>query len=105
MKPKILESQIQKQILDYLELKHIFHYRQNTGAMKSEYKGKSYFMRFGAVGSSDIFCVIKGLHIGIEVKTPQGKQSESQKKYQKALEAAGGRYFIATCLEDVMKNI
>jgi hypothetical protein len=54
------ESDVQRQILDYLALKHLFHYRNNSGAMVSEYRGKKRFMRFGATGSPDIVCVVKG---------------------------------------------
>ena len=38
------ESEIQKQILDYLALKRIFHYRQNSGAFKRD----DHFYRMGA---------------------------------------------------------
>ena len=96
------ESEIQRQILDYLALKRIFHYRNNSGAMVSEYKGKKRFMRFGATGSPDIVCVIKGQYVGLEVKTPKGKQSEHQKAFQKKLEAAGGRYLLVRSFDDVV---
>jgi hypothetical protein len=93
------ESEIQKQILDYLALKRIFHYRQNSGAFDN---GKGGFYRFGVLGAPDIICVIKGQYVGIEVKAPKGKQSDHQKGFQQALEAAGGRYVLAYSLEDVM---
>ena len=96
------ESEIQKQILDYLTLKRVFHYRNNSGAMQGEHKGKKWFMRFGALGSPDIIAVVGGQFIGIEVKAPKGKQSDHQKEFQKNLEAAGGRYILAYSLEDVI---
>jgi hypothetical protein len=95
----VKESEIQKQILDYLALKRIFHYRQNSGAFDN---GKGAFYRFGAVGAPDIICVIAGQYVGIEVKAPRGKQSDHQKAFQQALEAAGGRYLLAHSLDDVM---
>ena len=51
----ISEHDLQKLILDYLALHRIFHYRQNTGAMK---KGKHY-IRFGVKGLPDIIAVVK----------------------------------------------
>ena len=93
------ESDVQRQILDYLKLKGIFHYRNNSGGFMDSQK---HFYRFGALGSPDIVCVIRGQFVGIEVKGPKGKQSEHQREFQRNLEAAGGRYLIAYDLEDVV---
>ena len=95
------ESELQQSILQYLALKRIFHYRNNSGALAGEHKGKRWFVRFGTVGSPDIVCVINGQFVGIEVKAPNGKQSEHQKEFQERLEAAGGRYLVAHSLDDV----
>jgi len=52
---EVKESEIQKSILlEYVTLRRVFHRRNNSGAMTGEYKGKKWFMRFGAVGSPDI---------------------------------------------------
>jgi hypothetical protein len=93
------ESDLQKQILDYLDLKRIFHYRNNSGAFVDSQK---HFYRFGVLGSPNIICVIAGQHLGIEVKAPKGKQSDHQKEFQKNLGAAGGRYILARSLDDVI---
>jgi hypothetical protein len=95
------ESDLQRQILDYLVLKRIFHYRNNSSSFVDSQK---HFYRFGAVGSPNIVCVIKGQYLGIEVKAPKGKQSEHQKAFQQALEAAGGRYVLAYSLDYVMRS-
>jgi hypothetical protein len=96
------ESDVQRQILDYLALKGIFHYRQNSGGLGGEHKGKKWFVRFGAVGAPDIICVIAGQYVGIEVKAPKGKQSDHQKEFQRKLEMAGGRYILTYSLDDVI---
>lgn len=70
--------------------------------MVSTYKGKERFMRFGAVGSPDIICVIKGQYVGIEVKRPGSKQNPNQLQFQKDLENAGGKYILAYSLDDVL---
>jgi hypothetical protein len=44
------ESDTQKSILEWLAWKHIFHYRNNSGAFVDSQK---HFYRFGAVGSPD----------------------------------------------------
>jgi len=59
------ESNVQRQILDYLALKHVFHYRNNSGAFQRD---DGHFYRFGALGSPDIICVVDGRYVGIEIK-------------------------------------
>ena len=96
------ESELQKSILQYLTLKRVFHYRNNSGAFKRD---DGHFYRFGALGSPDIVCVIGGQYVGIEVKRPGGKQSEHQKEFQRNLETAGGKYLLAYSLSDVMNGL
>jgi len=96
------ETDVQRAILDYLALKRIFHYRNNSGAFKRD---DGHFYRFGALGSPDIVCVVNGQYVGIEVKAPGGKQSEHQKEFQRQLEAAGGRYIIVHSIDDVLAQI
>lgn len=98
---KILEKDIQKQILEYLTYKRIFHFRNNTGGAVYNTKGKQSFVRFGTPGSPDIICVIRGRFVGIEVKGPAGIQSPTQKQFQVNLEEVGGVYILAHSLDDV----
>ncbi|SRR5260221_6482461 len=102
MKLKIKEKDLQRAILDYLTLKKIFHYRNNSGAFVDSNK---HMYRFGAVGSPDIVCVIDGMYVGIEVKGTGGRQSDNQKEFELRLQAAGGEYILAYTIEDVQKFI
>lgn len=97
------EKATQKAILDWLTLTRTFHYRNNSGAFVSEYKGKRSFVKFGASGSPDIVVVKDGIYIGIEVKDTRGRLSESQVDFRDRLEKAGGLYLIARSLEDVIE--
>ena len=99
------ESDVQSQILDWLAHKHIFHWRNNTGAMAGSHKGKRWFVRFGKKGSPDIFAVIKGRIIGIEVKNDRNPQSRQQYEFQVAFEAAGATYILARTLHDVTSHL
>ena len=96
------ESDVQKAIIQYLEVKHIFHYRNNSGAYKAEHGS---FIRYGAVGSPDIICVINGQYVGIEVKRPGGRLSPFQKIFAENLVKAGGRYILAFSIDDVIANL
>ena len=64
------------------------------GNQKKIGSGK-YIKGSGTKGSADISATIKGKSIKIEVKIGKDKQSEAQVEYQKAIERAGGIYFIA----------
>lgn len=99
------EHEIQKQILYYLTLKKIFHWRNNTGVRIGEYKGKKTFVRYGAIGSPDIFAMRYDKCYGIEVKSAKGKQSDTQKEFEKDFINAGGIYILAKCLDVVVKQL
>lgn len=116
------ESQIQKQILDYLAARHILAFRQNTGAVASEYNGKKRFMRFGVPGMADILAFPRILQrditaygkspgaglayevptiLWLEIKAEKGKQSELQKSFQAQVEAEGHRYSVVRSVNDL----
>lgn len=58
-------------------------------------------MTFGIPGQPDIFAIIQGRFVGIEVKTATGRQSKDQKNWQRNCERAGGLYIIARSVDDV----
>lgn len=93
------ESDIQKAVIEYLKIKHIFHYRQNSGAFMTKSGG---FMRATSVnGLPDIVAIKDGIYVGLEVKTEKGKQSEAQKHIQNEVTKAGGLYFVVRSVDDV----
>ena len=47
------------------------------------------------VGSADISATIRGRSVKIEVKVGRDRQSDAQRRYQAAVEQAGGLYYIA----------
>jgi hypothetical protein len=50
-------------------------------------------------GTADISATIMGRSVKIEVKIGRDRQSETQKRYQEAIERAGGIYYIARNFE------
>lgn len=112
MKP---EAATQRLILDWLSANHIWHERRNTGAMVSSYNGKKRMTKFSAPGTADIMATTFNLCgcggqgfvriIWIEVKAPKGKQSDTQKEFQRQVEEAGHTYVLAYSLEDVIEAL
>lgn len=99
MKAKLSESQVQGQILDWLDRKGIFHYRQNTGGAKL----KGFYVKFGKKGAPDIVAIYGGIYVGIEVKKSGKQQTAEQHKYMQNVRNAGGVYILAYQVEDVTK--
>ena len=99
----IKEKDIQLAICNYLSLKKYFFWRQNTVPVINHNTGNFRAMpKYSKTGVPDIILVKNGLFIGLEVKRPQGKQSDNQKKFQEELENAGGKYYLVTSLDDVL---
>lgn len=92
-------SELVKACCDYLSLKKVFFYRNNSGAYVTASGG---FVRYGTPGSPDVVCVKDGKYIGLEMKMGSGRQSPNQKDFQKRLEAAGGIYHIIRSLDDII---
>lgn len=90
------ERDIQRAILSALS--QAFHphgvfWTADTGVARSM-DGKR-VIKFGLVGQADVQGCIGGRWVGVEVKALRGRQRESQRRFQAAVEAAGGVYVIA----------
>ena len=94
-----------KHQLEYLAYRCICHYRNNSGAIVSEYKDKKRFFTFGTAGSPNIICVIKGRYIGLDVKALKTKRNDNQKEFQAAINAAGVIYFLVRSLDEAVEVI
>ena len=100
---KIKETNIQKQILDYLHLKgYVAFKHRNVGIYKR--KTDHYIpLSFGERGISDIIgCTKKGIFFAIEVKRPKGKLTLEQREFLDRVNQKGGIGILADCLEQVI---
>lgn len=61
-----------------------------------------HIVRANVPGTSDILGCDAGRFVAIEVKVPDGIQSESQKRFQRAVVRAGGIYVIAHSVDDAL---
>jgi len=52
-------------------------------------------------GVSDLVIFLGSETIYMEVKTPTGRQSDAQKRFQKRCEESGRRYVVVRSVEDV----
>lgn len=105
--PPPLEKDIQKSILDYLELRHVPHWRANTGAAWLPGRGgKPQLVRFGFRGVSDILGILppSGRWLAIEVKRPGKEPTADQKWFLTMIRDNGGLVIVAHSVEDVIRG-
>jgi hypothetical protein len=100
------EGAILASILEYLEIRGVFAWRNNTGAVKVEAQHGARFVRFGKKGSSDVLGILDdGRFLAIEVKGPKGKATLEQLQFLAEVGKRGGVAFIARAIEDVDRHL
>lgn len=87
-----------KAIVDFIDLSGGWATRISTEGRYIESLGKR-IPSSVKKGTADIHAVWKGLHLSIEVKIGQDRQSPEQKLIEKDIIAAGGQYFVAKDFE------
>jgi hypothetical protein len=97
------EGAVVKACLEYLRLRGIFAWRNNTGSLRDKNNRPVFF---GKPGSADIIGVMPGgRFICIECKAGRGKLSEKQKEFLHNIEQTGGLAVVARSIEDIEKAL
>lgn len=99
------ESDIQRSILQYLALRGIPAWRNNSGARPLGEGQARRYIRMGPKGSADILGVLppSGRLLAIEVKRPGSKPTAHQTAWLEQMRAAGAVCVVACGLEDVLR--
>lgn len=94
-----MESDIQRNILSYLATRGIVAWRTNAGYIKRNVK-------LAPSGTPDIIGYLpNGRLLGIEVKRPKGKVSDSQQAWLDRAEQAGCAVMVARSVEEVVRQM
>lgn len=99
---KHLEQSLQKTCLDYLRLKGVFGYKNNTTGIRKSDGG---WIPSQAVGCPDLTCIINKQYVGIEVKSEKGVLSDKQKEFGQLIRAGGGLYWVVRSLDDLITEM
>jgi len=92
------ETEIKKQILDYLKTRGIEAWRNNTGT-----RGR---VQFGKKDSPDVIGYLpNGLFLGIEIKRPGSRPTVGQFEFLLRLNNSGGCGVWGTSLEEIIPII
>jgi hypothetical protein len=98
------EGQIQNAICDYLSLKGHFFWRNNSiGVYDPVGKRFRSTPKYAMNGVPDIILIKDGFFVGLEVKTPKGRQSDNQKDFEKKCKEAGAEYYLVRSIDDVQE--
>jgi hypothetical protein len=85
----MLEKNITNKIMKYLKSQdYCFCFKEHGG-------------RYGTSGVPDIICCYRGKFIAFEVKTPDGKLTRLQQETIDKINAAGGKAFKVTGVDEV----
>ena len=94
------ESDLQKAIVEYLDLMGVFYFAVNNemaGGGKQAKIRMSHFKAMGLrAGASDLVLVLRGKVVFVEVKPARGSQSESQNRFEMVVESLGHSYEVAS---------
>jgi hypothetical protein len=94
-------------------------WRNNTGAVRKEGKGeaqsvrsgtrtfrvagkKSRLVRFGKVGSGDVFALRRGAFLSVECKMPGNSPTPDQRLWMDDVNAHGGHAFVVRSVDDLV---
>jgi hypothetical protein len=100
---KTPEADVLRAVDEVLSLCGIFHWRNNSGAMKTD-RG---FVRFGLPGSSDILGVCPdGRFLAVECKAPvTGRLSKAQKWFLDKVNELGGVGIVVDSVDGLIGQL
>jgi hypothetical protein len=101
---KITEGDVIRVVDDFLSRHEICHWRNNTGAFKTERGG---FVRAGHVGSSDFLGICPdGRFLAVECKRPlKGVLSVSQEEFLDCINRNGGVGIVVDSVDSLEKQL
>jgi len=106
---KILEKDIQKDILLYLDTKGYFFWRSNNIPVFAKNNGGKYMYRslpkYTPRGLPDIIVITQGKFVAIEVKRDGAQLSEYQASYGLSVVQNGGEYVVVHSVEEVDREL
>jgi hypothetical protein len=106
-KSKPVEQDLTRAILQALTTQlGVFCWRNNSGTMPAEHKGKARYIHMSPTGSPDIFGILRGGKLfGIEVKSKTGKQSAKQEAWGNRMIKLGAHYDVVRSIGEATGSV
>jgi hypothetical protein len=100
---KTPEGAVVKACLEYLQIRGVFAWRNNSGSLRDKNNRPVYF---GKTGSADIIGILPGGHfICVECKAGKNKPSGKQVEFLRRVSEMGGAAILAWSVDDVIKGL
>ena len=80
-------------------------FRNNIGALQNPRTGRYTRFGVGGPGGADLIGMFRGRFLAIEVKTPTGRQTDEQRRFQDLIIARGGIYLLVRSADDAVAQI
>ncbi len=96
------EHRIQQAIVRYLRVMGYFVFAVPNGGKRDARTGKMLKDEGALAGVADLVIIMTDMVVFVEVKTGTGKQSESQRSFQKEVENRGHLYLVWRSLDDAI---
>lgn len=100
MKRNYEESRLQVSIVSYLRLNKIFVYSSLNAGARNAVSGHRMKIEGMLAGVSDLTIHLHKKTIFVEIKTLKGRQSKSQKEFQRTVEDLGFTYLLWRSIDD-----
>lgn len=101
----VTETQLQDAIRVALgTMPDVVLWRNNIGHAVMHGGGRVTF-GVGGPGGSDLIGMFRGRFLAVEVKTPTGRQSPTQRQFQQLVEARGGVYLMPRSVQHMMNML
>lgn len=102
LKPQLLEKDIQRQVIEWLNYHNFYAFRFNSG-MISTGEGKTKRMvKLGEVGMPDVLAVKQGQFYGFEIKRPGKEPTFLQNLAHEKLRNYGAKVYTIHSVEELM---
>ncbi len=102
------ETNLVNTCLQHLELKHIYAWRNNTGAavVQAVASNKRRYIRYGLKGSSDILGILPdGRFLAIECKMKGKYPTKEQRAFLKRIEENNGVALLVREVDDLIRAL
>jgi hypothetical protein len=97
------EGAVVKACLEYLSIRGIYAWRNNSGALRDKQDRPVFF---GKAGSADILGILPGgIFLAVECKADKGKPSEKQIDFLTRIAEMGGAAILAWSVDDLVLGL
>lgn len=99
-----LESSLQHRVCKYLDslAPEVRWWRQSVG---KAYRQDGTELWYGTPGQGDLLLCVRGLYCELELKSATGRHQPNQKKHERIVEEAMGRYYLVRSLREAVTAV